>query len=669
MRLQDLRQRLYSKQSDIESRKPQTDAYDPRSKSDGTSPPEDTAQPAAENNEWKVETGTTKKQKTLLVLVASVVAGIIILGGGGYIVYRVFKKDFKQQQVQLKIDVPPAVNLNDEVVLSIPFANNNPVGLKDVHLVVNVPPNFVIASTNPQADSTGTGNAEWSLGNVAPQQSKSLELRGRFTGRDEDSASFKATAIYTPSNMNSKFQNDITASTKVIGVPLSLFVDGTRTAASGYAISYQISVRNNGGDPFQNLKVNLTFPQGFSLVNSSEPLVGDSKNGWSIPTILSNEEKVLKIDGKIEGNVGDQKILTVSIGQDDPAGFKEYIEKNTSTEITTPPIVISQAVDNDKTVVHKGDPMNFSINYANKADRAIGQAIVKLKLDGPIFDLGSIEVEDGGWYDSNNKEIVWQGGQVPALAMINPGDTGKLSFRIKIADFIPFTNDKKSNFSGQTTVSIESPEMPTPIGANKVVTGNTLEFKLSSAAGLTSAVFYSDGTIPNSGPIPPTVGKKTTYTVHWTLTNAFNDLRGVEVKTVLPYGVDWEDRVFPSKTGVEYNKQTREITWNLERIPAGAGIDKPSSSLVFQVSLTPTDDMAGKSPGLISDTTFKGTDTFTQEIVSLTAKGTNASLPDDKSMNEDMGRVIRPGDETYSQYSDTSQSDTNQTNNNTNGNQ
>jgi uncharacterized repeat protein (TIGR01451 family) len=650
MRLQDLRQKLYSKQSDIESRKPQTDAYDPRSKSTEATQSEN-PEATSEGKDWKIETGTTQKQKTLLTLVASILVGIIVLGGGGYVLYRVFKKDFKQQQVQLKIEVPPAVNLNDEVVLSIPFANNNPVGLKDAHLVLTVPPNFNIVSTNPQADSTGTGTAEWSLGDIAPQQNKSLELRGRFTGRDQDSVSFKATVIYTPSNFNSKFQNDITASTKVIGVPLSLFVEATRTAASGYAISYQIKVRNNGGEPFQNLKVNLTYPQGFSFVSSTEALIGDSKNAWNIPTILSNEEKVLKIDGKIEGVVGDQKILTVNIGQDDPAGFKKYIEKNASTEVTDPPISISQAVNNDQTVVHKGDPLSFTINYSNEADRAIGQAIVKVKLEGTIFDLSSIEVENGGWYDSNNKEIVWQAGNVPALALINPGDNGKLSFRIKIASFIPFSNDKKSNFSGQTSVSIESPEMPTSIGADKVVTGNTLVLKLSSAAGLTSTVFYSDGTIPNSGPIPPTVGKKTTYTVHWTLTNAFNDLRGVEVKTVLPYGVDWEDRAFPSKTGVEFNKQTRVITWNLERIPAGAGIDKPSSNLVFQVSLTPTDDQAGKSPDLISDTTFKGTDVFTQETVSLTARPVNTNLPDDKTMDENMGRVIRPGDEVYSEYS------------------
>lgn len=663
MKLQDLRQRLYSRQSDIESRKPQTDKYDPRTKSEATATkPSDNK---AENKDWVIETGTTQRQKTLMLLVGSIIAGVIVIGGGGYLLYKILKKDFRQQQVQLKIEVPTAVNLNEDIALSIPYANNNPVGLKDAHLTLEVPSTFLVSSTNPQADSTSKSTATWNLGELAPQKSGILEVRGRFTGREEESVAFKGTLSYTPNNFNSQFQNDASVATKVIGVPLTLFIESTREAASGYAVNYTVKVRNNGKEPFPALTVNLDYPLGFSFVNSSEALSGESKNIWKIPTILSNEEKVLTVEGKMEGTVGDQKYMTVRIGKDETDGFKEYIRKEAITTITEPPILISQEVGNGQRVVHKGDELAFTIDYANKSDRAIGQAIVKVKLNGSIFDLKRIMVDDGGWYDSNNGEVVWQGGNTPALALINPGDKGQLGFRIRIADYIPFTSDKNSNFIGQTTVSIESPEMPTPIGGNKVVTGNTLEFKLSSQVGLQCTAYYNDGTLPNSGPIPPVVGKKTTYTVHWTITNAFNDLRGVEVKTVLPYGVEWMNKVFPGKSGVEYRERTREVIWNLERVPAGAGIDKPSSNLIFQLGLTPTDDNYGRAMDLIAESTLKGTDTFTQEIVTKQAGKINSTVPDDKSMNEDMGMVIRPGEEDMSQFS---QFDSDNSNSNTNGN-
>ena len=583
MKLQDLRQRLYSRQSDIESRKHQTNIYDPRTKNEQVS---EAKGEKTENKDWVIETGTTKRQKTLMILVGSILAGTIIIGGGGYLLYKILKKDFRQQQVQLKIEIPSAVNLNEEIALSIPYANNNPVGLRDAHLTLELPSTFLIGSTNPQADSTSKATASWNLGELAPQKSGMLEVKGRFIGREEESVSFKGILSYTPNNFNSVFQNDASVATKVIGVPLTMFVESTREAANGYALNYTIKVKNNGKEPFSDLTVNLDYPMGFTFVSSSFVLTGEKKSIWKIPTILSNEEKVLTAEGKIEGTVGDQKYLTIRVGKEEPDGFKEYIRKDAVTNITEPPIVISQEVLNGQRVVHKNDELAFTIDYANKSERAIGQAIVKVKLTGLIFNLKRIMVDDGGWYDSNNGEVIWQGGKAPALSLINPGDKGQLRFRVQIADYIPFTADKKSNFIGQTTVSIESPEMPTPIGGNKVVIGNTLEFKLGSPVSLQTTAFYSDGTLPNSGPIPPTVGIKTTYSVHWTITNAFNDLRGVEVKTVLPYGVEWMNKVFPGKTGVEYRERTREVIWNLERVPAGAGIDKPSSNLVFQLGLS-----------------------------------------------------------------------------------
>lgn len=214
---------------------------------------------------------------------------------------------------------------------------------------------------------------------------------------------------------------------------------------------------------------------------------------------------------------------------------------------------------------------------------------------------------------------------------------------MRVSNFIAFT-DKKTNFTGTTTVSIESPEMPTPIGSNKIISGNTLEFKLSTEAGLTSSAFYNDGTIPNSGPLPQTIDKETTYTVHWTVANAFNDLRVVEVKSVLPIGTKWMNKVFPAKSGLEYNERTREIIWNIERVPAGAGINAPTVTIVFQVGLTPSEDLFGKSPKILENTTLKGTDTFTQEVINKKAPYLDTTLPEDKSIIDNLTRVIRVGD-------------------------
>lgn len=666
MKLNELQDKLYSKQSDIASRKPQTDTFDPRAKVDEISSEESTKTENGEKKDWVIETNTTKKQKTLLTLILSIVGGILLFGGLSYLIYQLLHKDFYQNQVKVEIIVPPAVNLNEEVTIKVNFANNNPVGLKNSHLTLETPLNFKITSTDPQADNVGKFSAEWNLETVTPQKTGSLEVKGKFISREEGSVGLKANLTYLPENFSSTFKNEASANTEVIGVPIGLSVEATRTVSSGYVVSYKLFVKNNGKDPFQNLKVNLEYPDGFSFTNSSTPLLGAKNDVWNIPTILSGEEKSLSVEGRLEGIAGDQRILVARLGIENTDGFSEYVKKEGITTMTEPPISISQQIKDKQKVVHKGEELYFTVNYANKSDRAIGQVVIKAKLEGVIFDFKNINPENGGWFDANNKEIVWQGGTTPGLDNLNPGDKGELTYRVRVANYIPFALDKKTNFTGKSTISADSPQMPVSIGENKVIVGNSLELKLSSEISLKSQAFYSDGTIPNSGPIPPTVGKKTTYTIHWTLTNAFNDLRGVEVKSVLPcqidgttkdtkeacievktnlpFGVEWMDKIFPQKKGVAFQERTREVVWNLERVPAGAGGELPAVNLVFQVGVTPSESDLGKSMEIIGKTTLKATDTFTNETLTATAEPLDTTVPGDSSIGEGMGVVVKPGE-------------------------
>ncbi len=641
MRLQDLRQRLYARQSDIESRKPQADTYDPRTKLE-----ENSQNIPAEKKDYLITTDTTQKQKTLLLFVGSVVAGLILLSGGGYLVYKIFKKDFRSEQIQLKVELPPATNLNEEITVQVLCANNNPLGIKNAHLNLQVPPGFAISSqgAEPIADAIGQAAVDWNLGVLPPQENKIFKIRGRFFGREEDSASFKAFLRYTPDNSNLELESQTTGSTKVVGIPISLFIEPTREVAKGMTVSYQIKVRNNGKEPFQGLVLKINYPLGFSWLNSSSGLDGDKKDLWNISTLLSNEEKVLTIEGKMEGNVGEQKILTTSMGKEDNTGFKEYLKKEALTTITEPPVAISQEILDGKTVVHKGDELNFIVSFSNKSNRPIGKAIAKVKVEGLIFDSKSIFVENGGAYDSNTKEVVWQGGNTPELAVINPNSENKLRFKLKVADNINYSGGSNNNFIGKTTVLIESPEMPTPIAENRTIVGNTLDFKLSTDTDFRSTAYYNDGTLPNTGPVPPTIGSKTTYSIHWTISNSFNDLKNIEIKSVLPYGVEWLNKIAPSSKGLEFRENTREIIWNLERIPAGAGYDKPLTEIVFQVGITPKEDDYGKSLELLGESNLTGSDAFTGELLSRKALHLTTILTSDASVTEDMSKVVKPGD-------------------------
>jgi len=642
MRLDKIRQKLYSKQSDIESRKPQHGEYDPRAAEEtGEKKPD-------EDKKWVIEAGTTRKQKTFFFLLTSIFAGAVLVLGGGYVLYKVLKKEFRQQQVQVKVETPVSAKIGDSVNISVSYANYNPVPLRDAHLTLEMPPTFKLESTSPQAEATTNSVVEWNLGEIDSKGNGILEIQGRFIEREEEASYFNSVLRYTPKSISSPFQNEASAGVEVTGIPISISVEKTRTVASGYEIEYKLNLRNNGKEPFQKLEARMEYPKGFTFVQSSPELTGEDKTIWNIPTILSGEEKVLTVRGRLDGIAGERKLLKVLLGRlEDGGEWRQYSEKEIVTTITEPPLSVRQKVKGQESVIaHAEDELPFEVEYANNSERGIGDAVVRVKLEGNIFNWGRVAVERGS-FDLDKKEVIWQGGTVPELKMVKPGDKGILKFSVEIPEHVPFTDDKKSNLTGKSSVSIDSPHMPTNIGENKVVTGNVLEIKLGTKVFLQSKGYYNDSTILNEGPVPPTTGKNTTYTIHWTISNIFNELRNVKLKTTLPHGVEWTKEVFPSSSGVEYNERTKEITWNIERVAAGAGSYKPAPNLIFQIKVTPSDNDVGKLLLLINATTLEGVDTFTNETVKVSAKEIKSDLPDDPSISEELGIVIKPGDDIF----------------------
>lgn len=400
------------------------------------------------------------------------------MGGGAYAYYQIMQQGFKQEQVQLEIAAPANANLNEPISLVIKYTNNNSVELKDAHLKFQTPPEFTIVSVNPPISLNYSDNSggDWSLGTLAPKKNGQIEILGRFIGQADGPVSLKSTLVYVPSTASSHFQNEATASTKIVGLPLNLSIEATREVANGYDVSYQLKVRNDGTQPFQNLRTNLEYPAGFTFLNSSDDLVSGN-SGWNIATLEPGQEASLQVVGQLEGSAGEQKQVTATVGTGDPTNFQKITEKQTSTDITPPPVAITQRIEGDHINFQPGEDLNFALDYENKSDRPIGQSVIMVKIEGNAFDLQKVSADNGGWWDSNNQRIVWQAGATPELKVINLGARGSLGFHLKVADtFTPGNHGTE----GSLVSSIGSPEMPTSEGENKIIAGNTLSFKLAS---------------------------------------------------------------------------------------------------------------------------------------------------------------------------------------------
>jgi hypothetical protein len=96
----------------------------------------------------------------------------------------------------------------------------------------------------------------------------------------------------------------------------------------------------------------------------------------------------------------------------------------------------------------------------------------------------------------------------------------------------------------------------------------------------------------------------------------------------------------PQEENLTYNSSTKEIVWNADRIPKGAGITGPARSVAFQVSINPSLSQVGTDPILINDTTLTGHDDFANVDIKVNKASLNTNLIDDPSFIQSGGPVV-----------------------------
>jgi len=140
--------------------------------------------------------------------------------------------------------------------------------------------------------------------------------------------------------------------------------------------------------------------------------------------------------------------------------------------------------------------------------------------------------------------------------------------------------------------------------------------------------FY-DSPVANSGPLPPRVGRATTYTITFTLSSGPNDLQDVEVAAVLPGGVAWREPVAVDVGTLDFNPATRELRWQILRLAAATGILRPPVRAAFQVALTAAANQVGISPVVVKSISASGQDTFTNTVQTKTVDDLTIELRTD----------------------------------------
>ncbi|NQU83586.1 MAG: hypothetical protein HQ536_02650, partial [Parcubacteria group bacterium] len=163
--------------------------------------------------------------------------------------------------------------------------------------------------------------------------------------------------------------------------------------------------------------------------------------------------------------------------------------------------------------------------------------------------------------------------------------------------------------------------------------------KINSKLEIIQKGYYEDEVFGNSGPIPPEVGKPTTYTIIWQAKNYYNDVENMRVKATLSSNARLTGNIFPEGARLTFDSNSREVVWEMENLDAGKGVSGAGPSVSFQVAFAPSVFQQGTTPTIIDEAEITGEDQFTGLTVSAESSLINTTLPDDDTISSGEGVV------------------------------
>jgi hypothetical protein len=558
--------------------------------------------------------------------------GIAIIAASLIGIYRFQQSAFGEERVSITISGPKEVRSGDPMTFEVSYKNANRISLKNAALRLNFPENFKFED-NPSFISESPSNGRFDLGEIKRYSDGKVTFRGQAFSPTGSLIYVKAELAYEPSNFNSQFVSKHQLGVNITSFPIILEVLAPLDLASGDSLDYLISYKNTSEEDFDNIKLKIEYPEGFTF-SRANPAASEGNNTWYIGHVSKQQEGKIIISGKLEGSRDEIRVVRANIGSSE-GEFVSYNQESASTKIAASPLFIAQSVNGlTSLTANAGDILRFEIAYKNEGNIGLKDVIINEKIDSPVLNYTTLLLYDKGAYNPSSKTITWKASDFKNLAKLEPGEEGKISFTINVKDVIPVGNVNDKNFIISSVAKIDSPDIPTPIESNKIIAGNTIDIKLNSKLGLVVKGFYNDAMIKNSGPLPPTVGQETTYTMHWSVFNVSNDLADAKVETMLPTGVVFTGAKQPTDANLAYNERTNALIWQIGNLFAGTGVLVPAKELAFQVKIKPAPSQIGNPVDLTGVSIFSGRDLFTNENLSISVEKKSTLLREDPLIGE-----------------------------------
>lgn len=642
MRLNKIEEKLHQETSEIADRSRDFDTLDPRNIHEREEEVKIKIEKAPEH--VIKEAVVTKKERVLLWRLTLAIGVLLVSLGAAYLFYVIWSMRFSPNNVLLSFSMPPSAEEGQDFTFNFLYHNNNRVDLENCQLTISFPQSLEIKEADTASSAANKDFIVFDLGTLKSKQNGKIAFKARIIEKEQSIIYVKSALTYRTSDSGPQQTKETQEGITITSSKVNLLLSATRQAAPGDLIEYKLIINNATEDNFNGLEVHTTYPPGYQFNEASIP-ASENNTVFKLPTLISYGKAEFTIRGSITGSANEKKNFGAEIGYYEAGKFIVLRKDSAQTEMITSPLIITQSikggVDSKTNSTDPGSSVAIDLRYRNASNLPLRDAVVMVDIIGRAVDSQSIQAEKGH-FDMKNSRVTWRAGEVPDLALLKPQAEGTLTLYFNVSPRVPSESLDDKNFSVTSVAQIDSPDVPTPIGKNKIISSDRITFKVNSKVIFDSKGYFNDDAIPNDGPLPPRVDKETTYTVHWRLQNINNDLKDAVVKASLPDYVVWKNNFYPSKSQqITYNERTKEVIWNLGFVPALTGTQLEAQEAIFQVSVTPQENQVGQELNLINESLFTAIDAFTGRQYELRGKPITTGMEDDAGIGPEDGTVVR----------------------------
>lgn len=537
-----------------------------------------------------------------LFLAALGVVIYVLLGGANVV---------SSKNIEIDLVGPISIKGGEAGNWQVLITNKNKTNLELADLIIEYP-----EGSRPVSGSFGGTNnfsERRSLGEIKAGETRSEQIGAYLFGEQDTDKTFRFTLEYRPAGSNAILAATREGTVRLLQSPLEISLIFPKEANAGEEIVLEADITSNAQTLIKDVSFKMEYPAGFMYLGSDlKPAAGD--NIWRLGDLKPNTKRTIKIRGILQGQDLMELSFRASSGPMDQNGeVIAYGYAAQSIILKKPFLNLGVEVNGkieEETIASGGEELNIVIDWQNTLPTKINNAAIEVKINGSAADQRTIAVSKG-FYRSFDKTLVWNQSSSPDLSSIDPLGTGKAQFKFSILN--PLTNDiiKQGNPVVSLDVTMRAERITEDQGRVEIKSYLTKDIKIATLFQLGRWALYYSGPFKNSGPLPPKVGKETTYTVVWSLTNTSNNVSGATVSAFLPSYVRWLNKFQPDDADVSYNQITGEVIWRAGSIPSGTGILSTAKELAFQISFLPSAAQVGSQPTLVSEVTLSGRDDFT----------------------------------------------------------